>query len=302
MKTRRTRWAHLATAGALTLTLAACGGGDDDQAADPTTPVPVAENTATDDALTTDAAEDTADVEDTAAATGDAAQDTAAATGDPATAEGEISVSEFVAMMKSPGEEKLSSYTMQMTMGTGAQSMDMNGAVDMSGDKPKFDIDMEMPGVGAMQMLLAEGRILVSMPGVTEEGQWMEIPPDQLGEAASALEEVDIVSQFDTWEQSAKKVLDLGEEDVDGTTLHRYEVTIDGQAILDEAEAQGEDPAQISAMVGDEVIYHIWLDDENLMRKVAFDIGGMVTEMTADNWGEPQDIELPDEADIMQSP
>ena len=44
----------------------------------------------------------------------------------------EIDPAEFVAMMKSPGEAMLSSYTMTMTMKTGGEDVTLEGAVDVS--------------------------------------------------------------------------------------------------------------------------------------------------------------------------
>lgn len=273
MSTTRTRWAALLGAGALTLALGACsadeGGGT------------VAETPSTTEA---------------AAATTETETETAA---DVAEGE-EIDPAEFVAMMKSPGEAMLSSYTMTMTMKTGGEDVTLEGAVDVSGDSPALDMDMQIPGAGAMQMRMVDGRLFMAMPGVTPEGKFMEVPPEQLGDAATALEEVDITSQMDTWEDAARKVVFVGEEDVDGTTMRRYEVTVDSAAALDSA-GMGDDAAATSGM-SDEFVYNVWLDEDNLMRKLAFEMDGVVTEMTADNWGEPQEVQLPAEDEIVQGP
>jgi hypothetical protein len=273
MSTTRTRWAALLSAGALTLTLGACSADEGD-------------GTVAEAPATTDAAAAVTETETAAAAE---------------VAEGEeIDPSEFVAMMKSPGEAMLSSYTMTMTMKTGGEDVTLEGAVDVSGDSPALDMDMQIPGAGAIQMRMVDGRLFMAMPGVTPEGTFMEVPPEQLGDAATALEEVDITSQMDTWEEAARKVVFVGEEDVDGTTMRRYTVTVDSSAALD-ASGMGDDAAATSAL-GEEFVYDVWLDDDNLMRKLVFEMDGVVTEMTADNWGEPQDVQLPADEDIVQGP
>lgn len=264
----RTRLAASLSAVALTLTLAAC---------------------ADDGAGTTDGASGT--------------QSSAGATSEepaPATdvAEGEeISPAEFVALMKSPGLEKLSSYTMEMTMRSGSSPMTMSGAADLTGDQPALDLDMDIPGAGAMNVRMADGRVFIAMPGQTPEGKFMEVPAEQLGEAGGALEDVDLMSQMEVWEESAKKVVFVGEEDVDGTTMRRYSMTIDGSAAMDAAGV--DDAAATSSGVPEEFVYDVWLDADNLMRKMAFETDGLVTEVLADNWGEPQDISVPADEDIV---
>lgn len=278
MTTMRTRWTALLSAGALSLTLAACGG-DDAAEGEPTTSEAV---TTEDGAATEDAgAEETSE--------------------DAGSAEGEdVDIQEFLAMLKSPGEEKLSSYTMTMTINMGGQAMEMEGAVDLTGEQAALDMDMTMPGMGAVSMIMAEGRVFMSMPGVTEDGKYLEVPPEQLGDVSTQLDEVDITSTWDAWEAGAKSVTFLGEEDVDGQDMRRYEVTVDTQAALDAAGQTGDDADTASAMLGDEITYDVWLDGDNLMRKVAFEMEGVVTEMFANNYGEAQGIAVPSEDQIQQ--
>lgn len=296
MSTKNTRWVGLLTAGALSLALTACGGGD--ETTDPTTPAPTGGTT------TEDTGGDQTAEPGTDATTEDAgAEETTADAGAGDAAEGEeIPASDFVAMLKEPGEEKLSTYVMTMDMKAGAESMAMEGAVDLSGDTPQMQVDMDVPGAGTMQMVMAEGRMFMSMPGVTEEGQFIEVPEEQLGDAATALDDVDITSQYDDWERNATKVVFLGEDDVDGTTMRHYEITMDASGLADSAGVTGGDDAAVTSAFGDEFTYEVWLDDENLMRRMVMEIEGMVTEMKADRWGEPVEIEVPSEDQLMSGP
>lgn len=272
----RRRWMGLLSAGALTLSLAACSG-EETPESDPTP------GAATDD-------------------TGAATQDSAGQSPEASdAAEGEeVDIQEFLAMLQSPGEEMLQSYTLTMAVNMGGQALEMDGAVDLSGGQPALDMDMTMPGMGAVQMVMAEGRVFMSMPGVTEEGKFLEVPPEQLGDVSQQLDEVDITSTWDAWEEGAQQVVFVGEEDLDGQDMRRYEVTVDTQAALDAAGQTGDDAAQASEMIGEELTYDVWVDDDNLMRKIAFELEGAVTEITADNWGEPQEIQVPSEDEIQQ--
>ncbi len=284
MTSTRRRWAGLLTAGALGLTLAACGGGDDPAGTSGTT--------------TTGASQDSAE---TAADTGAEETETATEAAGGEAAEGEeVDVQEFLALLQSPGEETLSSYTLDMVMNMGGQEMTMGGKADLTGGAPAFDIEMTMPGMGDAHMILADGEIYMSMPGVTDEGKFMQVPKEQLGETASQLDEVDITSTWDAWEQGASKIVYVGEDDVDGQSMRHYEVTVDSAAALEAAGQTGEDAAAASALMGDEITYEVWLDADNLMRKVAFELEGVVSEITTDNWGEPMDISAPSADEIQQ--
>ena len=283
MRTTNLRWGGLLTAGVLTLSLAACSGDTEGDA--PTTAAAATDETDDETAATTDAAVDTA-------------ADTAA--GDATEGE-EVPVEEFMAMLKSPGEETLSSYTVEMSMNMGAQSLDMSGDVDLSEDEPVIDMDMTMPGMGEITMVVVDGVVYISMPGLTEEGMFMEVPPEQLGDAGATLDEVDITSTWDAWDEGAQQILFVGEDDVDGTQMRRYEVTVDTQAALDASGQTGDDAAAASAAIGDEIVYDVWVDDDDLMRRVTFAMEGATTELLVSNWGEEMDIQAPEADQIQQS-
>ncbi|MFK5633288.1 MULTISPECIES: hypothetical protein [unclassified Ornithinimicrobium] len=288
MRTTHLRWGGLLTAGALTLSLTACGG-DDEEGDGPTTA-----------AVATDGAEAT--TEATSEATTDTAADSGPAedTADAGAGE-EVPVDEFMAMLKSPGEEMLSSYTVDMTVNMGAQGLDMSGDVDLSGNEPAIDMDMTMPGMGAITMVVVDDVVFISMPGLTDEGMFMEVPPEQLGDAGATLDEVDITATWDSWDEGAQQILFLGEEDVDGTQMRRYEVTVDAEVALDAAGQTGDDAAAASAAIGDEIVYDVWVDDDDLMRRVTFAMEGATTELLVSNWGQEMDIQAPD-ADQIQEP
>ncbi|MDO5740775.1 MAG: hypothetical protein Q4P07_11580, partial [Ornithinimicrobium sp.] len=279
MSTARMRWGGLLTAGVLTLTLSACGGDDNGTAGSPTP------------ATAASTPSDTSAEADVAQATTEESTASEQATSDTVAGQ-EISVADFVAMLQKPSKETLSTYTMSMTLKSSGGDMTMEGAVDLSGDQPLADMDMSVPGAGAMKMVMADGRIYLSMPGITEDGKFMEVPSDTLGAASDALKDIDVTDQFDTWSETAKKIVLVGEEDVDGETMRHYEVTMDG-AVMAESMATAGESAGATADVPEDIVYNLWVDGDNLMRKIAFESEGMVTELRTDNWGEPQDIKAP---------
>jgi len=51
-----------------------------------------------------------------------------------------------------------------------------------------------------------------------------------------------------------------------------------------------------------EITYDVWLDDQNFMRKVTFNMPDVEAVVLMDNWGEPVDISAPAESDITELP
>lgn len=293
--TTGTRWTTLLAAGTLSLSLAACGGSDDADGGS----TAGSEDGAAGTAATT---QDTADTSaDTQAATGDGEGDEGGSAAAPAEGE-EVPVEDFLAMLRSPGEEVMSSYELDMVVTTGGQTMEMAGEVDLGDGQPSVDADLTMPGLGATRMIVVDGSAYVSMPGVTDEGKFLEVPQGELEDSGAGLDDIDVASTWEDWDEGAGQVVYAGLEDVDGEELRRYEIVVDVQAVLDASGQTGSDAAEASAALGDEITYDVWVDEDDLVRRISYTAAGAVTEMTIDRWGEPMDIEAPDPEDVQPMP
>lgn len=293
--TTGTRWTTLLAAGTLSLSLAACGGSDDADGGSTAGSEDGAVGTA---ATTQDTAGTSAD---TQAATGDGEGDEGGSAAAPAEGE-EVPVEDFLAMLRSPGEEVMSSYELDMVVTTGGQTMEMAGEVDLGGGQPSVDADLTMPGLGATRMIVVDGSAYVSMPGVTDEGMFLEVPQGELEDSGAGLDDIDVASTWEDWDEGAGQVVYAGLEDVDGQELRRYEIVVDVQAVLDASGQTGSDAAEASAALGDEITYDVWVDEDDLVRRISYTAAGAVTEMTIDRWGEPMDIEAPDPEDVQPMP
>lgn len=293
--TTGTRWTTLLAAGTLSLSLAACGGSDDADGGSTAGSEDGAVGTA---ATTQDTAGTSAD---TQAATGDGEGDEGGSAAAPAEGE-EVPVEDFLAMLRSPGEEVMSSYELDMVVTTGGQTMEMAGEVDLGDGQPSVDADLTMPGLGATRMIVVDGSAYVSMPGVTDEGKFLEVPQGELEDSGAGLDDIDVASTWEDWDEGAGQVVYAGLEDVDGQELRRYEIVVDVQAVLDASGQTGSDAAEASAALGDEITYDVWVDEDDLVRRISYTAAGAVTEMTIDRWGEPMDIEAPDPEDVQPMP
>jgi hypothetical protein len=284
MKTRHHRLAALVAAGTLTFSVAACGSDADDPAVEPDTTTTASQEP--------DQAAETTD--DAAATTGDAASEDSG--GDAAEGE-EIGRDEFLALLKSSGAEELGSYTIEMNLTSNMESMTMAGAADMRGEFPLMRFTMSLSDMGEIEVIMADGDFLMTMPELGAQGQWMRVSPEELDMDLDELTgSIDLDSTFDAWDAGVTRVVRMGQEDVGGEPMQRYSVEVDAAAAF---AAQGD---EVQPGMPDTIVYDVWLDGQNLMRKVTFDLGGAggtAVEILVDNWGEDVDIELPDESQIM---
>lgn len=274
----------LAVAG-LALVLAGCGTAEDPEVVEP------GQTNEADAAQETAGGDDAAAGEDTAEETDDADQ------GAPVAAGSEVDKDEFLNRLKAPGKDVLGSFQFEMAMDVQGESMTMSGQADLRGDAPAMEADMEVPGAGAMQMIMVDGSIYVSMPEMTGEGKFMEIPAEQLamgGEDPTSA--IDMESTWDAWDQGATSITLVGTEEIAGESMEHYTLNVDTAVAL---EASGQDDV---AGMPDAIAYDVWVDEQDLMRKVTFDIMGANTEMTINNWGEDVDIQAPDAGSIVQGP
>jgi hypothetical protein len=105
----------------------------------------------------------------------------------------------------------------------------------------------------------------------------------------------DPLATFDAFDAGLKKAVYVGSEDVGGEQMDHYVLTVDAAKA---AKAQG---APATGPAGD-ITYDLWLDDQDLMRRMQLDTpqGGMT--ITTDHWGEPVTVKAPPASAIMSLP
>lgn len=300
------RTTGLAVAG-LALVLAGCGDSETPEVVEPNpqgadTGDETADTEGEDTGDTGTEGEDTGDEtggDDTGqtGAEGDTGEETEGDDGGDVAAGSEVDKTAFLDRLKAPGNDVLGSFQFDMNMDAQGQSIVMSGQADMRGDSPAMEANMEIPGAGAMHMIMVDGSMYMSMPELTGEGKYMEMTPEDLamgGEDPMAA--IDMESTWDAWDEGATSVTLVGTEEIEGESMERYTLNVDTATAL---EASGQDSV---AGMPDTIAYDVWIDENDLMRKVAFDIMGAQTEMTINNWGEDVDVQAPDPSSIVDMP
>jgi hypothetical protein len=189
--------------------------------------------------------------------------------------------------------------TMQTTMSGQSMTMVMKGVVDQT-DRSNINMSMDMDMGGmAMKTLKIDGAMYLQM-GATGK-KWMKVPKDQMAQYDTTTESADITAGMVKAKDAMKKIEKLGDEPVDGVATSHYRITIDADGL---SKMTGAD-ASIS---GETFAYDVWLDDADLVRKVAMDVktdaDGEKTPMTVDgvmgHYNEPVSITAPAAKDVVE--
>ena len=102
--------------------------------------------------------------------------------------------------------------------------------------------------------------------------------------------------------KDALKTEDLGFDEVEGVKVKHYRVTFRAADLFaqnEQLEAQFDD---LDADVPDEIVYEFYVDEQNLVRRITYQLdlgtGEVTTDMVIVSINEPVNIEIPDDDDV----
>ena len=203
------------------------------------------------------------------------------------------------AMQAALGEQTTARIQMEL-QGQLQMSMDGRMAMTEQFEDGEMELTLEIQDQ-QLELRLVDGLIYVSGPPATPQGKWVEIDPQDTSnplaqQFAGLTKSGDLNTTFDAFKAGLREVEYVGEEEIDGDTVHHYVFTVDAAKA---AEAQG----QPMPPGGPETIdYDVWLTEDDLMRRISFALGPMEAVVDATEWGEPVDVEKPAADEIVQPP
>jgi hypothetical protein len=222
------------------------------------------------------------------------------ATSAPTTA-AEIDAAEFVAAVSS-AQRQAGTWQIEQSYESEGLEFDATGAARLpdSGQVPDLSMTVNLPPEqgGEIEMVLIDESFYLRLP--PEAGvptPWLKIDPDG-GDPISAqmaplIEQMtsnaDLEQFFETF--AAASSIEQGDTDlIDGVDVTEYVVTVDVSEMPAD-ELGGVAPEDLPF---DEVTYSLWVDGDDLVRRVTSDLGGYGTaEATIFGYGEPVEIEAP---------
>ena len=238
---------------------------------------------------------------DTQAASGDRSPSPSASSGqaDPTTgaspAASSATNAAFLDRLKS-GMGQTGSVHVAMKM-TGPASMTAQGDTTYGPDGNQMQLRMQMSGMatGAIEMVVVDGKAYMSMPGVTEPGQFFKVDPSNPAMASldDGLSPADSLAAF---QAGLKSVDALGPDQIDGEDVSHYRLHLDAKAALTAA-GQTTVPG-----LPDTLVYDVWLDKDDHMRRLTYSLAGTQMTMDMTRWGQPVDISAPDPKDVVDAP
>ncbi len=210
---------------------------------------------------------------------------------------------ELVAAMKAAVQEQQSTHIAMEMSTTGQPKTTAEGDVSYEGDTTAMRLSMQVPQAVAddVEMRLVDGMLYLAMPPMTPEGKFVELdtkdadgPLGDLGGMAKG----DPLSTLDGFESGLEDVEYVGEESVQGEDLDHYVLTVDAKKAA-AAQGAGADELPPGARSLD---YDLWLDSEDLIRRMEFSQGTGSIVITMSDWGEPVTVEAPPASAIMKMP
>lgn len=275
MRTIRSRSLAALAAGALLLApLAGCGSDDDTKDADSkastsasSSPTASATTEGADDEAATDDADDSGDD------SGDVG--TPAASGERLTKENLVAT--MVAAMR---EKKTAHMEMELGSAVGASADLRYGATT--------DMKMSMTqGNMEITVILVDG-VMYMRQGAG--AKYLKIDKDDpaLSGLVDNLGSMSPEASVSAMKGALKKVEYAGTAKVEGDEVHKYLVTADTSAVADQL---GSAPG--ASDLPKTITYTMFVDDDNLMRRIDMTVSGQDIRMTVGKWGEPVDIKAP---------
>jgi lipoprotein LprG len=199
------------------------------------------------------------------------------------------------------GQREAGSAHVSMTM-SGGQAMTAEGDVDYQGKTPEMQMTMNMPqmGSGKMELRFVDGLLYMSMPPMTPAGKFLKIDPSDKSNPlsqnfGSLTEQMDPLNSIKAMQAGVQDVKFVGEEKVQGEPADHYTVTVDTAAMM-KATKQKAVPGMPETLT-----YDMWLDDQDLLRRMQFDLSGLKMDMLMSHWGEPVAVKAPPAGKIVDT-
>jgi hypothetical protein len=190
-----------------------------------------------------------------------------------------------------------------MTMDLSGQTVEANGAIDLTGDQTAMQLSMDLTGMGTpTDLRIVEGVLYVQDP-TSSSGRYLKMdlsdPNGPLAGMGDALDGYDPQSMIGKMSpDSFRKVTDLGPESVGGQQLEHYRVVLDTGAAGSMLQN-----LPSSASMPKTMVYDVWLDSHDRMARFKL-LMKRVAQVTAtySDYGADLHIMAPDASKVIEAP
>ncbi|WP_454042128.1 hypothetical protein [Cellulosimicrobium sp. Marseille-Q8652] len=196
--------------------------------------------------------------------------------------------------------QEAGSVHLTMSVDAGGQSMRAEGSMVLGEASSDLVMVTEIPGQGSVEMRYVDGVAYMNL-GETTGGGFLRIDPSDASDPMAPMVE-ELEAQADPTQSvrdldgAIVSIASTGSEEVDGVPTTVYDVVVDTTKVTG---AMADQVAQARDMIPERVTYHYWLDADDRMRKVSFDMAGGSTTLQMTGWGEVGTIEAPAESELV---
>lgn len=230
-----------------------------------------------------------------------------ASTEDEATDGGSSDAVEPAAFVRRLTAAQLRAGSAHVTMAmTGAARMRAVGDMAFHGSRPEMRMTMSMAqmGTGRMEMRFVHGILYMAMPPMTPPGKFLKIDPNDASNPLSSQmgglsEQMDPLQSMRALQGAVRSIHRLGTAQVDGAKTDHYRMKVDTAELM---KASGKAGLAGAAQLPDTLTYDVWLDQQDLLRRMTFDVGPVDTTMTMSSWGEDVSVQAPPASSVVKLP
>lgn len=213
---------------------------------------------------------------------------------------GDLTLASF-SSSTSAAQIKAKSAHLEMKMGMHGQTITMSGdmSIGTSLEDTALEMTMSLPGLGEdMSVIFVDG-IMYIRAGQASGGKYFSLdltkPGSPFGDLyKQTVEQANPFSITKSFDGAIEDFETVGSDVIDGTTTTHYRITVDTKKAL--AKTLGPDALQEGMLdsMPETMTYDIWVgDDDNLPRRMEFDIMGMSGQINMSKWGKPVHVEAP---------
>jgi hypothetical protein len=187
------------------------------------------------------------------------------------------------------------SWRMSAKMTAGGQTvMTITGVQQAKPPAMSVEMSGEAFQRGKARMVLANGFLYMSMPGLTPAGKYVKVDPKASGDLSSMLDSADPTKTFKVFGVALRNVKFVRSESIDGVELDRYTISVDTASAL---RLQGK---AMPAGAPKTLDYTIWVGADKVMRRMSFETAGIKMLMTMTPLSTPVTIKAPPARSIVK--
>jgi hypothetical protein len=195
-------------------------------------------------------------------------------------------------------QSKAGTSHVALEIGSGGQRIEAEGDVEVgktvADTAMSMTMDMGSTGAGKIAMVIVDNTFYMNLGKMTGD-KFAKIDLDddsnpiakQFGSITDQLDPSRQLAQFKDAVTSFKK--SGAAKKIDGVQAQPYEIVLDTSKI----KAFDELPAGAGANVPKTLTYTMFVDADNLLRRVEADVSGSTVTATYSKWGEPVDVKAP---------